>query len=70
MKLAREATQQDDRHEVIIPGACILCGGDLIVRFTAEGAGSFCPACRWISHPQVRRENGGFYMAHPAVGIA
>jgi hypothetical protein len=70
MKLARDATQQEDRHEVTLPGGCILCSGDLIVRFTAAGAASFCPTCRWISHPQVRREDGGVYMAHPAGGIA
>ncbi len=53
-----------------IPGGCILCGGDLAVRFTAAGAASFCPRCNWLSHPRVRREGGNVYMMHPAGGLA
>ena len=53
-----------------IPEGCILCGGDLAVRFNGAGAVSFCPRCNWLSHPHVRRENGNVYMMHPAAGLA
>jgi hypothetical protein len=59
-----------EREDVAIPGGCILCGGDLAVRFAGSGAVSFCPRCNWLSHPRVRREDGNVYMTHPAGGLA
>jgi hypothetical protein len=70
VKTADQTRASEERQDVDIPGGCILCGGDLSVRFTAAGATSFCPRCRWISHPRVRREDGSVYMMHPAGGIA
>jgi len=70
VKLTHETREAEDRHDVAIPGGCILCGGDLAVRFTAAGAVSFCPRCNWLSHPRVRREDGNVYMMHPASGAA
>jgi hypothetical protein len=70
VKTAIEPRRSDDRQDVDIPGGCILCGGDLAVRFAGSVAVSFCPQCRWISHPRVRREGGSVYMMHPAGGIA
>ncbi len=60
----------DERRDVAIPGGCILCGGDLAVRFDAASAVSFCPRCNWLSHPRVRREGESVYMMHPAGGLA
>jgi hypothetical protein len=70
VKLQHEDAGQDDRQEVAIPGGCILCGGDLAVRFSGLQAVSFCPRCNWLSHPRVRREDGNVYMTHPASGLA
>ncbi len=70
VKLEHETVAAEDRHDVAIPGGCILCGGDLAVRFTATGAVSLCPRCNWLSHPRVRREHGNVYMMHPAAGLA
>jgi hypothetical protein len=71
VKLHHEAaTSPDERHDVAIPEGCILCGGDLAVRFNGARAVSFCPRCNWLSHPHVRRENGNVYMMHPAAGHA
>ncbi len=70
VKTAHQSQASEERQDVDIPGGCILCGGDLAVRFTTAGAVSFCPSCRWISHPRVRREDGSVYMMHPAAGIA
>ncbi len=70
VKIEHETTSAEEGHDLAIPEGCILCGGDLAVRFTAAGAASFCPQCNWISHPRVRRENGNVYMMHPAAGLA
>ncbi len=71
VKLEHESSApQDDRQDVAIPGGCILCGGDLSVRFTGAGAVSFCPHCNWLSRPRVHREDGNVYMTHPASGLA
>ncbi len=59
-----------EQHDVTIPEGCLLCGGDLVVRFTPGGTASYCRTCHWISHPHVHRENGSVFMAHPAGGIA
>jgi len=71
VKLQHENAADDERQDVAIPGGCILCGGDLAVRFTGNGgAASYCPRCNWLSHPRVRREDGNVYMTHPAGGTA
>lgn len=70
VKLEHETPATESGHDVAIPGGCILCGGDLAVRFTATQAVSFCPRCNWLSHPRVRREDGSVYMMHPAGGLA
>ena len=70
VKLQHETGVGNERQDVAIPGGCILCGGDLAVRFTGATAVSFCPRCNWLSHPRVRREDGNVYMTHPASGVA
>jgi hypothetical protein len=70
VRLQHETRDQEGRHDLAIPGGCILCGGDLAVRFNAAGAVSYCPTCNWLSRPRVRREEGNVYMMHPAGGAA
>lgn len=58
-------------RDLTIPGGCILCGGDLDVRITPEGAAaSVCSSCRWISRPEMRNEDGHIHVIHPAGGMA
>jgi len=49
-----------------LEGGCILCGGDLQVRVTAEGARTLCMSCRWISRPHMRKSGDGVHVIHPA----
>jgi len=72
MKAERDtaAVERAEHHDVTIPEGCLLCGGELQVRFTPDGTASYCQACRWISRPHVHRENGSVFMAHPAGGLA
>ncbi len=53
-----------------LPGGCLLCGGDLHVRVGAGTARSYCPRCRWLSRPHLRREDGAVHVVHPAGGVA
>jgi len=57
-------------QDLRLPNGCILCGGDLAVRFTGATAASYCPRCNWLSHPPVRREDGNVFMTQPAGGVA
>lgn len=66
-----ERTAEESR-DIRLEGACLLCGGDLVLRVTAEGvAGSYCNRCRWISRPHIDRLGGGnVRLFHPAAGLA
>ena len=57
-------------RDIRIPEGCILCGGDLVVRLTPDGAGSVCLSCHWISRPHMTREDGTVHVVHPAAGLA
>ncbi len=71
MRREPEATEAvHETRDITIPAGCMLCGGDLAVRMTATEARSVCPACRWISRPHLRREEGGVVVTHPAAGLA
>lgn len=69
MKPAEEldTTAETTPRDFSLPGGCLLCGGDLQVRVGAGRAGTFCPACRWISRPHMKRdEEGSVQVIHPA----
>jgi hypothetical protein len=55
-----------EARDFSLEGGCILCGGDLAVRVTAEGARTVCMACRWFSRPHMRRSDDGVHVTHPA----
>ncbi len=59
-------TAVDDPRDFSLEGACILCGGDLMVRVSPGRAGTVCLACRWISRPHMNREEDGVHVVHPA----
>lgn len=56
--------------DLTLPGGCILCGGDLPVRVTSEGAASCCKACRWIARPRVVFTKEGIQVAYQPAGQA
>jgi hypothetical protein len=58
-------------QEITLPGGCMLCGGDLVLKVHLGGtAGSVCRACHWISRPHMHREDGAVHVTHPAGGLA
>jgi hypothetical protein len=56
--------------ELMLPGGCILCGGDLAVRVTPVGAASCCRPCRWISRPRVVLSREGLQVSYQPAGQA
>jgi hypothetical protein len=73
MKAQREIEMPDTTEttrDLSLPEGCILCGGDLAVRITPSGAASLCVSCRWLSRPQMKREDGSIHVIHPAGGLA
>jgi hypothetical protein len=70
MKHESQQLTIESARDIQIPEGCILCGGDLAVRLTPDGAGSVCLRCCWISRPQMSREDGAVHVIHPAAGIA
>jgi hypothetical protein len=70
MRAAHEEQAVTETRDFQIPGGCILCGGDLEVRMGPAGARSFCGACRWLSHPHMRRGDEGVEVIHPAGLVA
>jgi hypothetical protein len=56
--------------DVQLEHACILCGGDIELRITPSGACTYCRACRWVSHPHMRRDGHRVHVVHPAGGQA
>jgi hypothetical protein len=65
-----EHTHHAETKDFSLEEGCILCGGVLHVRLTPSGARTVCKACRWISHPHMRREDDGVHVAHPAGLVA
>jgi hypothetical protein len=70
MKRTQPTTRPAEARDFTFEEACILCGGDLAVRFTAGGARTYCRACRWISRPHVARGEDGMQVSHPAALVA
>lgn len=66
-----ETTTVETPRDFSLAGACLLCGGDLEVRVGPGRATTFCRACRWISHPHMKRgDEGNVHVIHPAGLIA
>jgi hypothetical protein len=63
-------TEQEVR-DIELDHGCILCGGQLELRLSPAGAATYCRSCRWISRPQMQRdEQGRVHVIHPAAGTA
>jgi hypothetical protein len=38
-------------RDLRIPGGCVACGGDLVIRVSPSGAWSYCGRCVRLSRP-------------------
>jgi hypothetical protein len=38
-------------HDLRIPGGCVSCGGELLVRVSPSGARAYCGRCVRLSQP-------------------
>jgi hypothetical protein len=73
MRREAESTPTTEQavRDVELDHGCILCGGKLELRLSAGGATSYCRTCRWISRPQMQRDDDGqVHVIHPVAGTA
>jgi hypothetical protein len=60
----------EDVRDIRLPGACIVCGGAIDVRFSPGACRGWCATCAWISRPLVWQAEGGLAVAHPPLAQA
>jgi hypothetical protein len=56
--------------EVELPSGCVICGGDLHVRMTADGAMSYCPSCHHIGRARATVKGDGLRVDFRVAGRA
>ncbi|HTT71437.1 MAG TPA: hypothetical protein VMG32_09465 [Anaeromyxobacteraceae bacterium] len=57
-------------RDVVLPGACLACGGPIAARFTDHSAQGVCLACRTVTALGLERQVGGLTIAHLPGGLA
>ena len=57
-------------RDVVLPGACLACGGPIAARFTDHSAQGVCLACRTVTALGLDRQEGGLRIGHLPRGLA
>ena len=66
-----EKTTQVDVAETTLPGACMVCGGDLHLKVSSgRVAVSFCQSCHWLGKPEVTATFNGLKVFYKPSGAA
>lgn len=55
--------------DLTIPEGCMICGGDLEVRMSPEGARAVCVKCHWLTKPTISVTQQGLAVRYE-VGLA
>jgi hypothetical protein len=53
-----------------IEDGCFLCGGELAVRVTPDGATTVCRTCQWFARPHVKVGADGVTVSYSPAGQA
>jgi len=57
--------------DVVVPHGCPMCEGPVALRLSAAGARTVCPACRYITEPEVKPlPQGRFELGFPPGAVA
>ncbi len=59
-------TDTDSARDFDLPGACVVCDGDLAVRVNGGSARTVCRRCGWFSTPSFHSHGQGVHLLHPA----
>jgi hypothetical protein len=70
MNVNREQEQQVHFHDVVLPGACVACGGPLAARFGPRSGVGVCLACHVVSALALARGADGVEVGQLAAGSA
>ncbi|HUK66106.1 MAG TPA: hypothetical protein VLV17_04710 [Anaeromyxobacteraceae bacterium] len=65
-----ELHQDPLSRDVVLPDACLACGGPIAARFTDHSAQGVCLACRLITALGLERREDGVRIAHLSRGVA
>ena len=57
-------------HEVELPGACAVCDGPIMARFTPSSARGVCLTCRLVTALALSQGDDGVKVGHLPGGIA
>jgi hypothetical protein len=50
--------------ELTLTGACVACGGDVLLRVSPDGARTYCAACHAIAKPKVHFGPDGLRLSY------
>ena len=65
-----ELQQEQVSRDVVLPDACLACGGPIAARFTDHSAHGVCLACRIVTALGLDRREDGVRIAHLPRGRA
>ncbi len=65
-----EPQKETMSHEVELPGACAVCDGPIVARFTPSSARGVCLACRLVTVLELSRTGDGVQVGHLPGGSA
>jgi hypothetical protein len=57
-------------RDIVLPDACLACGGPIAARFTDHSAEGVCLTCRLFTVLGLERREDGVRIAHVARGLA
>ncbi len=65
-----EPLKEKMSHEVELPGACVVCDGPIVARFTPSSARGVCLACRLVTVLELSRSGDDVQVGHLPRGMA
>ncbi|MEW6435398.1 MAG: hypothetical protein AB1730_28210 [Myxococcota bacterium] len=69
--MVQEVTIVNERTaELTLTAACVMCGGDVQLRVSPDGARTYCPTCHVIAKPKVFFSPHGFHLAEERPALA
>jgi hypothetical protein len=70
MNVNHEHEQSPHFHDVLLPKACVACGGPLAARFGPRSALGVCVACHVVTTLALARAEDGYQVGQLPGGVA
>ncbi len=59
-----EPQKERTSQELELPGACVVCDGPIVARFTPTSARGVCLSCRLVTTLELARVEDGMQVGH------